>query len=115
MVRKLGIIALLALIIIPAGVMAAGFQGDGAGSQTATGNGKQYAQQSGDSQSFQGQYAFCSKNGFEISAEKGNGELLRTRSCDQQGDQDRDQTRIRARLKDGSCGNCPATLRTATS
>jgi len=87
MLKKLSVIALLALVIIPAGVMAAGTQARGEGSGTMSAGG----------QAFQGQNSFCNQNGFETSADKGNGTLLRTRSCDQL--QTRTQTQLQSQLQ----------------
>ena len=43
---KIGIVALLALFIVPAGVMAAGFHGSGSGKLAASTNGQQLAENS---------------------------------------------------------------------
>jgi len=83
MLKKLSVIALLALVIIPAGVMAAGTQARGEGSGTMSAGGQQFQQQSDGSQSLQGQNSLCNQNGFEISADKGNGTLTRNRTCEQ--------------------------------
>jgi hypothetical protein len=83
MLKKLSVIALLALVIIPAGVMAAGTQAKGAGSGTMSAGGQQFQQQSDGGQTLLGQNSFCNQNGFEISADKGNGTLTRDRTCEQ--------------------------------
>jgi len=83
MLKKLSVIALLALVIIPAGVMAAGTQAKGAGSGTMSAGGQQFQQQSDGSQALLGQNSFCNQNGFETSADKGNGTLTRDRICEQ--------------------------------
>jgi hypothetical protein len=101
MIKKFGIIALLALIIIPAGVMAAGMKGSGAGgSQMASDNALQF-QQGGESQAAQGPYVFSSQNGIAISDDKGNGDLLRIRTRDQLQTGDQLQNRTRSQLQTG--------------
>mgnify|MGYP000007241042 CR=1 FL=1 len=82
MLKKLSVVALLALILIPAGVMAAGTQAQGAGSGTMTAGGQQVQQQS-DGGQVQGQYSYCNQIGFETSADNGNGTLTRNRTCEQ--------------------------------
>jgi len=93
MLKKLSVIALLALVIIPAGVMAAGTQAQGAGSGTMSAGGQQFQQQSDGGQAFMGQNSYCNQNGFVISADKGNGTLTRDRTCDQL------QTRLMTQLQ----------------
>jgi hypothetical protein len=83
MLKKLSVIALLALVIIPAGVMAAGTQAQGAGSGTMSAGGQQFQQQSDGGQAFMGQNSYSNQNGFVISADKGNGTLTRDRTCEQ--------------------------------
>ncbi len=100
MIKKLGIFALLALIVIPAGVMAAGMQGAGAGSQTGSGKALQF-QQEGESQATQGPFMFSSQNGIAISDDKGNGDLLRIRTQDQLQAGDQLQNRTRSQLQTG--------------
>ena len=131
MIKKLGIVALLALILIPAGVMATGFHGSGAGKHAASADGQQFRQQAENSLVFGEQYRSGSQERFEENAEKGEGQALRNRNCTMDCDQSEDQfrnqtrdhscatqfdqtgdllqnmTRTHARLKDGSCGNCP--------
>jgi hypothetical protein len=87
MLKKLSIIALLILVIIPAGVMAAGYQAKG-GSSTISAGGQQ-----SDGSQVIGQYRFSSQNGFEITTDKGNGALTRNRTCEQ--------------LQNGTQGNSP--------
>jgi hypothetical protein len=101
MIKKLGIFALLALIVIPAGVLATGMQGTGAGSQAGSGKALQF-QQAAESQGAQGPLMFSSRNGIAISDEKGNGDLLRIRSQNQvhAGDQLQNQTRSQVHAGD---------------
>lgn len=80
MLKKLSIIALLALVIIPAGVIAAGNQAGGAGSGTMQAGGQASGQQPDEGQA-PGPYSFCNRIGFETSAENGNGSLARDRTC----------------------------------
>jgi hypothetical protein len=82
MFKKLSVIAFLALIIIPAGVFAAGTQAQGAGSGTMAADGQQSGQQS-DGTQVQEQYSYCNQIGFETNADTGNGTLTRTRTCEQ--------------------------------
>jgi hypothetical protein len=132
MTKKIGIIALLSLIIIPAGVMATGFHGSGAGMCAASADGQQFRQQAEKSLLLGEMHKSGSQAGYEENADKGTGEAGRNRNCtmdcdpsedqfrnktrtqdrtmqnDQCGDQLQNMTRTHARLKDGSCGNFPA-------
>lgn len=106
--KKIGIVALLALIIVPAGVMAAGFHGSGTGKLAVSADGQQLAE---DSLVPGGQYSFRSQAEFGENTNKGNVQAFKGRNCtiecDQGGDQLRNMTGTHARLNDGSCGNCP--------
>ena len=80
MLKKLSIIALLALVIIPTGVFAAGNQAGGAGSGTMQAGGQASGQQPDQGQA-PGPYSFSHRIGFATSAENGNGSLIRDRTC----------------------------------
>jgi hypothetical protein len=133
MIKKIGIVALFALIIIPAGVMAAGFHGSSAGKCALSADGQEFQQQRAENSLVLGeQYRSSSQAGFEENADKNNGQEFRNRNCtkdcdlmedqfgnktrtqahsmqhDQCGDQLQNMTGTHARLKGGSCGNCPA-------
>jgi hypothetical protein len=101
MIKRLAIFALLALIVVPAGVMAAGMQGSGAGSQTGSAKALQF-QQGGQSQGSPGPAMISNMNGIATSDDKGNGDLLRIRSQDQlrAGDMFQNQTRSQAHAAD---------------
>jgi hypothetical protein len=131
MIKKLGIVALLALILIPAGVMATGFHGSGAGKHAASADSLQFQQQAENSFVFGKQYRPGSQERIEENEEKGEAQALGNRNCTMDCDQSEDQfrnqtrdhscttqfdqagdllqnmTRIHARLKDCSRGNCP--------
>lgn len=101
MLKKLSIIALLALVIIPAGAFAAGNQAGGAGSGTMQAGGQASGQQSDEDQA-QGPYSFSNRIGFTTSAENGNGSLARDRTCTEL--KAMNQTRLQNQLmvQDGS-------------
>jgi hypothetical protein len=111
-IKKIGIVALLALILIPAGVMAAGFHGSGAGKHSASAENQQFQQQAENSLVLGEHYRSDSPAGCEENPDKGNGKALRSRNCTMECDPSEDQpgnmTRTHARPEDGSCGNCPA-------
>ncbi|MDD1718957.1 MAG: hypothetical protein LUQ25_02755 [Methanoregulaceae archaeon] len=126
MFRKIAICALIALMVVPAAVLAAGSQGSGNGNGSAQGtdtagtgvqgmcqygkNAEHQFQCSGNQTATQKQFMYGSQNtaqsGNQVNGQ-GNGQMLRTRSCDLAGTQDQDRTRNQTRLRDGSCGNCP--------
>jgi hypothetical protein len=121
MIKKMAIIAVLILFLVPAFAMAAGPQGEGNGSATQD-NGQQIQQQvssqelrstqmqnSGESQMLQNR--FCSQECLMSGVMTQNqGKLQMGSTNDQQQDQTRDMTwdriRDRSHLQDGSCGNC---------
>ena len=131
MIKKLGIVALLALILIPAGVMATGFHGSGAGKHAASGRWPSVPAACRTRLMFGKQYRPGSQERFEENEEKGEGQALGNRNCTMDCDQSEDQfrnqirdhscttqfdqadgllqnmTRTHARQKDGSRGNCP--------
>jgi hypothetical protein len=94
MITKISVIALLALVIIPASVFAAGSQFGGAGTGTPQAGG----QESRDT----GQYSSSNQTGSGVSAEQGNRTLTRDRTCEQVQAQlmTQLQTKTQARLKD---------------
>jgi hypothetical protein len=98
--KKIGIVALLALIIVPAGVMAAGFHGSGTGKLAASADGQLLAE---NSLVPGGQYSFSSHAEFGENTNKGNAQALKGRNCtiecDQGGDQLRDMTKDQVRGK----------------
>jgi hypothetical protein len=117
--KKFLIVGLVALVAVPAGVFAAGFQG-GQGSDSTTGTGTPADVQGPGQQNAFGaangtcQYQNCEQhgllagrggnaaaNGSQVRTNSGNGQMLRTRSCDGTCDQTRNQTRLR----DGSGRN----------
>ncbi len=113
MVNKILICAIIALVLVPASVMAAGFGGKNAGSVVpgqgiCLQDGQNCVNQSGQlgtgtqaQHRYFGQaYAGSGIQGAMQGAQfHGNG----------QGDMTRNQTHLMTRLHDGSCGNCPVT------
>jgi hypothetical protein len=101
MIKRLALLALLALIVVPAGVMAAGTQGSGAGSQTGSAKVLQF-QQGEQNQGSPGPAMISNMNGIATSDNKGNGDLLRIRSQDQlrSGDLLLNQTRNQVHARD---------------
>ena len=107
--KKIGIVALLALIIVPAGVMAAGFHGSGTGKLAASADGQLLAE---NSLVRGGQYSFSSHAEFGENTNKGNDQALKGRNCtiecDQGGDQLRNMTKDQVRGKQCDQGGRPA-------
>jgi len=108
MVSKILICAIIALILVPASVMAAGFGGKNAGSVSGQGiclqDGQNCVNQSGQpGTGIQSHHRYFGQqtggSGMQGAQCMGNGQ------CDTL----RNQTRSMTRLHDGSCGNCPAT------
>ena len=101
--KKIGIVALLALIIVPAGVMAAGFHGSGTGKLGASADGQQLQLQAENSLVPGEQYSYSSQAEFGENTNKGNAQALRDRNCvtecDQGGDQLRNMTKDQAQGK----------------
>jgi hypothetical protein len=102
MIRKIVICAVIALILMPSGVLAAGFGGQNAG--TASGqeqclhNGQNCADQSGSLGS-------VSETQFRYGAQQ-NGKTGAHYSADDQGTREQKHTRSMGRLHDGSCTAC---------
>lgn len=92
MLKKLSIIALLALVVIPAGVFAAGNGIGGAGSGTMAAGGQQ-----SDAGQVAGQYSYTNQN--QINADAGNGTLIRNRACEQLQTQNQLQSQLQSQLK----------------
>ena len=88
--KKIGIVALLALIIVPAGVMAAGFHGSGTGKLAASADGQQLAE---NSLVPGGQYSVSSQAELGENTKKGNAQELKSRNCTIECDHDGDQLR----------------------
>jgi hypothetical protein len=112
MVSKILICAIIALVLVPASVMAAGSGGKNAGGVSGQGICLQDGQncvnpggQAGTGIQAQHQYFGQATGGSGIQGTmqgarfQGNG----------QGDMLRNQTHLMTRLYDGSCGNCPVT------
>ena len=102
MIRKIVICAVIALILVPAGVLAAGFGGQNAGTASGQGqclhNGQNCADQSG---------SLVSGNvtQFRYGAQQ-NGKTGAHGSDDDQCTHDQKHTRSMGRLHDGSCTAC---------
>jgi len=106
--KKILICAIIALVLIPASVMAAGFGGKGTGAASGQGQWLQDGQNCVNQNSQQGtgaqeQYRFGAQqngaNGVNGAQCSGNGQ------CDTV----KNQTRSMLRLQDGSCGGCATT------
>ena len=108
MMKKIALCAVLILVLVPAFAMAAGQAGTGAGKGTSAGNGPQVQQMTTSETTSQVQLRSCQQQGFVNSAENGNGQMLRNRTCDQ--DREMLQTMIRNqtrnRLESGAGGAC---------
>jgi len=126
MFRKIAICTLIALIVVPAAVLAAGSQGNGNGKGIAQGTqvqqdtatqamhrfgentGHQY-QCNGNQTCAQEQFMYGvennTQNGNQVIGQ-GNGKMFQAMSRDQQSAKDMDRNRNQTRLRDGSCGNC---------
>ncbi|OPX73641.1 MAG: hypothetical protein A4E40_01184 [Methanoregulaceae archaeon PtaU1.Bin059] len=108
MMRKtLALCLLLGIILLPATVMAAGTMGQG---RTGVQGGAGVLQEQADETASAGQYQFCASHGLDDVQKTGNGEMRRIRSCSGDGEmrQAKTMARDQARLRDGSCGNCPS-------
>ena len=126
MFSKIAICALIALIVVPAAVLAAGSQGSGNGNGIAQGTlvqqdtAMQAMHRFGDTTDHQYQCngnQTCAQKQFMYGAEnnaqngnqvtgQGNGKMLQAMSGDQQSAKDMDRNMNQTRLRDGSCGNC---------
>ncbi len=130
--KKFLIIGLVALVAVPAGVYAAGFadsggrQGKG-GATTSAGNPGFMGQNGQIATNESGMFRFCEQHSIQgaqspriagngtlsgnvagfrgamLQQDKGNGQMLRTRTCDGTCDQQQDRTRNQTRIRDGSC------------
>jgi hypothetical protein len=108
MMKKILICAIIALVLVPASVMAAGFGGKGTGAASGQGqclqDGQNCMNQTGQQGSgSQAHYRYCAQqngaNGATGTQCSGNGQ------CDTL----KNQTRSMLRLHDGSCGGCKNT------
>ena len=108
MVSKILICAIIALVLVPASVMAAGSGGKNAGGVSGQGiclqDGQNCVNLSGlAGTGIQAQHRYFGQanggSGIQGARFQGNG----------QGDMARNQTHLMTRLHDGSCGNCPVT------
>ncbi len=99
MMKKIALCAVLILILVPAFAMAAGHERPGAGKSTSAGNGLQVQQMTTRDTASQVQLRSCQQQGFENSAENGNGQMLRNRTCDQ--DREMLQNMIRNQTRNG--------------
>jgi len=105
MMKKILICAIIALVLVPASVMAAGFGGKSAGASSGNGQCLQDGQNCVNQNGVQGsvfttQYRYGGQqtgfNGASGAAGSGNGQCTNSQN----------KTRSMLRLHDGSCGGC---------
>ncbi len=108
MMKKIALSAMLILIVVPAFAMAAGHDGPGAGKSTSAGNSPQVQQMTTSETASQVQVRSCLQQGFMNSAENGNGQMLRNRTCDQDREMLQNMIRNQTRngLESGAGGTC---------
>jgi hypothetical protein len=108
MMKKIALCAVLILVLVPAFAMAAGPQGPGAGKSSSAGNGLQVQQMTTSETASQVQLRSCQQQGFGNSAENGNGQMLRNRTCDQDREMLQNMIRNQTRngLESGAGGTC---------
>jgi hypothetical protein len=108
MMKKILICAIIALVLIPASVMAAGFGGKGTGAASGQGQCLQDGQNCVNQNSQQGTGA---QEQYRFGAQQNGAKGTRGAQCSGNGQCDtvKNQTRSMLRLQDGSCGGCTTT------
>lgn len=111
MMKKIALCAVLILVLVPAFAMAAGPQGPVAGKSSSAGNGLQVQQMTTSETASQVQLRSCQQQGFGTSAENGNGQMLRNRTCDQDREMLQNMIRNHPRYgpESGAGGTCQGT------
>ena len=119
MIRKIALCALLVLIIVPAFALAAGLQGQGAGTSTELRDCLQARQQATNEEARNEQVRTCLMQGTGTGEGQELRQMIRNHISGQDGLQVRNMTGIgqqvrehaglmnQSRLQDGSCGACP--------
>jgi len=119
MIRKLALCALLVLIIVPAFALAAGHQGQGAGTGTELRDCLQVRQQAAGEEPRNEQVRACLMQGNRTGVGQEIRQMAQNRISGQDGLHVRNMTgigqqvrehaglMIQSRLQDGSCGACP--------